>query len=157
LELAAIYGHLGLEQEARAALKTFNELRAKAGMIEPYTLQQIGLWGFKERKDVERWREGLRRAGLPSGREPVAAAEDLIYQTDKGPEVKGATTIDVVTAKALFDRGVTFVDVRDKSDFARGYIPGSVNLEAYSAFSKIDLSKIIRKDDEVVIYCYGKT
>jgi hypothetical protein len=33
----------------------------------------------------------------------------------------------------------------------------AVNLESYSVFSKIELSKIVRKDDEVVIYCGGKT
>ena len=30
-------------------------------------------------------------------------------------EIKGATTIDVVTAKALHDRAVAFVDVGDSS------------------------------------------
>jgi hypothetical protein len=138
-------------------LKTFNELRAKAGMSDPVTLQSIVIWGFKEQKDIERWREGLRRAGVPPGREPVAAAEDLIYHTEKGPEVKGATTVDVATAKALFDRGVPFVDVRGNSPWAKGYIPGAVHLEPYSVFSKIELSKIVKKDDEVVIHCSDNT
>ncbi|UCD82748.1 MAG: tetratricopeptide repeat protein [Desulfobacterales bacterium] len=156
-EIAGIYGQLGREVEAKSALKTFNELRARAGMSDPYTLQTIGVWGFKEQEDVERWREGLRRAGVPPGREPVAPAEDLIYQTEQGPEVKGATTIDVATAKALFDRGVPFVDVRRASQWAKGHIPGAVNLEFYGVFSKIELSKIARKEDEVVIHCSDYT
>jgi adenylate cyclase len=156
-EIAGTYGQLGREEEARSALKTFNELRAKAGMSDPYTLQSIVVWGFKEQKDIERWREGLRRAGVPPGREPVAAAEDLIYQTEEGPEVKGATTVDVATAKALFDRGVPFVDVRGNSPWAKGHIPGAVHLEPYSVFSKIELSKIVKKDDEVVIHCSDNT
>ena len=156
-EIAGTYGQLGREEEARSALKTFNELRAKAGMSDPVTLQSIVVWGFKEQKDIERWREGLRRAGVPPGREPVAAAEDLIYHTEKGPEVKGATTVDVTTAKALFDRGVPFVDVRGNSPWAKGYIPGAVHLEPYSVFSKIELAKIVKKDDEVVIHCSDNT
>jgi len=145
IEIAGTYGQLGREAEARSALKTFNELRAKAGMNEPLTVQSIVVWGFKEQKDIERWRTGLRRAGVPPGREPVAAAKDLIYQTEKGPEVKGATTVDVTTAKALFDRGVPFVDVQGDSYWAEGHIPGAVNLDPYKVFNKIELSKIVRK------------
>jgi TolB-like protein/class 3 adenylate cyclase/Flp pilus assembly protein TadD len=151
-EIAGTYGQLGREAEARSALKTFNELRAKAGMNE-----SIVGWGFKEQKDIERWRTGLRRAGLPLGRKPVAAAEDLIYQTEKGPEVKGATTVDVATAKALFDRGVPFVDVQKDRYWAEGHIPGAVSLDPYKVFNKIELSKIVRKDKEVVIYCHSRT
>jgi tetratricopeptide (TPR) repeat protein len=161
LELAATYGQLGREQEAKSALKTFSELRAKADPNHTFMMQVIGLWGFKEQKDVERWHEGLRRAGVPPGREPGAHySENLIYQTEEGPEVKGATTIDVATAKALFDRGVPFVDVRIEPRWAKGHIPGAVNLyhlDFTSIFSKIELSKIVSKDDEVVIYCSGRT
>jgi TolB-like protein/Flp pilus assembly protein TadD len=156
-EIAGTYGQLGREAEARSALKTFNELRAKAGMNEPLTVQSIVGWGFKEQKDIERWRTGLRRAGVPLGRKPVAAAEDLIYQTEKGPEVKGATTVDVATAKALFDRGVPFVDVQKDRYWAEGHIPGAVSLDPYKVFNKIELSKIVRKDKEVVIYCHSRT
>jgi tetratricopeptide (TPR) repeat protein len=157
LQIAGTYGQLGREAEAKSALKTFNELRAKAGKSDPFTLQMLISWKFKEQKDSERWREGLRRAGMPPGHEPVAAAENLIYQTEQGPEVKGATTVDVATAKALFDRGVPFVDARDDSRWAEGHIPGAENLEAYSVFSKIKLSRIVRTDQEVVIYCEGRT
>ena len=157
LLLAGTYGQLGREEEARSALETFNELRAKAGKSDPVTLQGLISWKFKEQKDRERWREGLRRAGMPPGREPVAAAEKLIYQTGEGPEVKGATTVDVAAAKALFDRGVPFVDVRDDSYWADGHIPGAVQLHPSRAFSQIELSRIVRKDDEVVLYCGGPT
>ena len=126
-------------------------------MNEPYTLQSIVLWGFKEQKDMERWRTGLRRAGVQPGHEPVAAAEDLIYQTEKGPEVKGATTVDVATAKELFDHGVPFVDVQGDSYWAEGHIPGAVSLDPYKVFNKIELSKIVRKDEDVVIYCSSRT
>jgi hypothetical protein len=78
---------------------------------------------------------------------------DLISQTEEGPEVKGATTVDVVTAKALFDRGVKFVDVRTESSWKMWHIPGAVNLQADTVFSEAELSKIVSKDQDVVIYC----
>jgi tetratricopeptide (TPR) repeat protein len=110
LFLAATYGHLGRQQEAKSAIDTFNEVRAKAGWSRLLNLQSINLgWGFKERTDLERLREGLRKAGVPPGPDPVAAAADLISRTEEGLyEVEGATTVDVTTAKALFDRGVPF-------------------------------------------------
>jgi adenylate cyclase len=63
--LAATYGHLGREQEAKSAIKTFNERMAKAGLRFIQSLQWIDTFPFKERKDIELLREGLRIAGVP--------------------------------------------------------------------------------------------
>jgi adenylate cyclase len=63
--LAAVYGHLGREQDAKSAIETFDERMAKAGASLIISLQWIDLWPFKERKDIERLREGLRIAGVP--------------------------------------------------------------------------------------------
>lgn len=71
-------------------------------------------------------------------------------------EVEGATTVDVITAKALFDRGVPFVDVRGSSYYA-GHIPGAVHLNRVGSFTEARLGKIVTKDQEVVIYCGGPT
>jgi tetratricopeptide (TPR) repeat protein len=126
LFLAATYGHLGRQQEAKSAIDTFNEVRAKAGWSRLLNLQSINLgWGFKERTDLERLREGLRN--------------------------------DVTTAKALFDRGVPFVDVRDEPSWEMGHIRGAVNLDFRSVFSEVELSKIVSKDQDVVFYCSGST
>ena len=81
--------------------------------------------------------------------------ESLIYQTKEGREVKGATTIDAATAKALFDRGVPFVDVRFNSDFKKWHIPGAIHLHPSFAFDEGALAKIVSKEEEVVIYCAG--
>ena len=77
---------------------------------------------------------------------------DLISGTVYSFEVKGATTIDVATAKALFDQGVPFVDARGPNRWAEGHIPGAVNLPF---ISEADLSKIASKDQEVVFYGSG--
>ncbi len=158
LFLAAAYGQLGREQEAKSAVETFNGLRAKSGWSNLYTLQQVGVFAFKEQTDIERLREGLRQAGVPHGSDPVADAENLISRTKEGLwEVKGATTVDVVTAKALFDRGVPFIDVRPDVSWEKSHIRGAVHLEIINVFSEVELSKIVRKDDDVVIYCSGPT
>ncbi|HEA66620.1 MAG TPA: rhodanese-like domain-containing protein [Desulfobacterales bacterium] len=64
---------------------------------------------------------------------------------------------DVTTAKALFDRGVPFVDVRNEWLWKMDHIPGAVNLPESSVLSKTELSKMVSKDQDVVIYCSGST
>jgi TolB-like protein/class 3 adenylate cyclase len=63
--LAATYGHLGREQQAKSAIKMFNERMTKTGLSTILSLQWIDAFPFKERKDIERLREGLRIAGVP--------------------------------------------------------------------------------------------
>ena len=79
---------------------------------------------------------------------------DLVSKTEGKYEVKGATTLDVATAKALFDRGVQFVDVRFEENWKMGHIPSAVNLFADTDFKEAELSKIVSKDQDVVIYCF---
>jgi TolB-like protein len=74
--LAAVYGHLGREQEAKSAIKTFNERMIKAGANLTISLQWIDLWPFKARKDIELLREGLRNAGVPE--HPPAQPTDTV-------------------------------------------------------------------------------
>ena len=63
--LAATYGHLGREQEAKSAIKMFNERMTEAGLSTILSLQWLDAFPFKERKDIELLREGLRIAGVP--------------------------------------------------------------------------------------------
>jgi tetratricopeptide (TPR) repeat protein len=77
--LAAAYGQLGREEEAKSAIATFNKLREQVGQ-RPYTLAYIDDWWFKDLVARERLREGLRKAGLPEGKAaprvaPLTAAE----------------------------------------------------------------------------------
>ncbi len=46
-----------------------------------------------------------------------------VVQADSPTEVEGATTVDVTTAKAIFDRGVPFVDVRSARAYYDGHPP----------------------------------
>ena len=76
-------------------------------------------------------------------------------RADSPTEIAGATTIDVATAKTLFDKGVTFVDVRGSS-YVFGHVPGAVHFEHYAwSSAEATLTKKINKDQEVVFYCGG--
>ena len=77
-----------------------------------------------------------------------------VVQAQSPTEVEGATTIDVVTAKTLFDRGVPFVDVRGVTFYA-GQIPRAVHLSWEGEFTEAKLGEVATKDQEVVIYCGG--
>ena len=69
--------------------------------------------------------------------------------------VAGATTVDAAKAKALFDKGVAFVDVRSDKDWDAGRIPGAAHIELKKVYNADELGKEVGKDDEVVIYCNG--
>lgn len=76
-----------------------------------------------------------------------------VAQADSPTEVEGVTTVDVATAKALFDRGVPFLDVRSSNRYDAGHIPGAANLS--TALTESELAEVAGKDQEVVIYCGG--
>ncbi len=69
--------------------------------------------------------------------------------------VEGATTVQAAMAKTLFDRGVTFVDVRDDDQFEASHIPGAAHLNLFTIFNEANLLKVAAKDQEIVIYCAG--
>ncbi|GMR08930.1 MAG: hypothetical protein BMS9Abin26_1940 [Gammaproteobacteria bacterium] len=69
--------------------------------------------------------------------------------------IDGATTVNASKAKALFDKGITFVDVRKDKDWDAGRIPDAVHIDLKNGYSDESLSKAVKKDQEVVIYCNG--
>ncbi len=72
-------------------------------------------------------------------------------------EVRGATTVDAIAAKALYDRGVPFIDVQNRSRWDNdGHVNGAVWLGTTSP-RESDLSAIADKGAELVFYCTGFT
>lgn len=69
--------------------------------------------------------------------------------------VAGAKTINAAEAKALFDKGALFVDVRSNKDWAAGRIPDAVHIELKKIFSEATLGKEAKKAESVVFYCNG--
>jgi len=82
---------------------------------------------------------------------PMSQAGDKV-----SPEtVNGATTVDAVKAKSLFDKGVIFLDVRKDKDWAAGRVPDAIHIELKKKLNADSMSKQIKKDQQVVIYCNG--
>ena len=66
LLLAAAYGHLGREEEARQALARFNDLRInRSEKAKEFTLADLQYWSIKNEAGLNRLREGMRKAGVP--------------------------------------------------------------------------------------------
>ncbi|MGV6827140.1 MAG: rhodanese-like domain-containing protein [bacterium] len=83
----------------------------------------------------------------------VVASETSEYQSPQN--VAGATTVDVQQAKQLFDKGVTFIDVRNPRLFQRKHIPNAHHLDLKEGFSEKALLDIISKEQPMVVYCSG--
>ncbi len=160
--LTAALGHLGDTQQAQSTYSELNDLRKKrqalfeqkatgvqAGidslLIGPYTLKDVDFWPFARSADRERLRHGLELAGVPaesgSSQSPIS--------------VDGATTVDAVAAKRLFDEGVVFVDVRSLEIWKLGHVPEAMLLDLKTDFTEDELVAVVAKDQSVVIYCEG--
>jgi len=50
--------------------------------------------------------------------------------------IEGATVVDTAKAKALFDDGALFVDVRSNKDWGAGRIPDAVHIELKKVYSE---------------------
>lgn len=82
------------------------------------------------------------------------AADEFIVSAS--PEtVAGAKTVSNTEAKALFDKGVLFVDVRSAKGFKKGRIPDALFLDLKKGFSKESLSAEAGLSDPIAIYCQG--
>ena len=71
--------------------------------------------------------------------------------------VDGAKTVNAAEAKALFDKGVIFLDVRKDKDWNAGRIPDAIHLDIKKTLNEASMGKEIKKADEVVIYCNGES
>lgn len=87
----------------------------------------------------------------------LSSAQAASEMSDKpSPEsVEGAATVDVAGAKALFDQGALFVDVRTAKGFEAGRIPDAVLLDLKKNFTKESLGAEAQAADPIVIYCNG--
>jgi rhodanese-related sulfurtransferase len=153
--LAAALGQLGRKDKALLTIDALDRLGDEHHEIQegvdvllfgPYTLEDVDLWTFNVADDRERLREGLRLAGLPESGEDTEVSASFI---------PGATSIDVVEARQLYDRGVTFIDTRPEGDWNTGHVAGAVLLELEKMFTEEAFSKQIGRAEEAVIYCQG--
>lgn len=69
--------------------------------------------------------------------------------------VAGSTLVSSEEAKALFDSGAAFIDVRKDSDYEAGRVPGAIHLNLKTLYSPDTLADEVDKDEDIVIYCNG--
>ena len=69
--------------------------------------------------------------------------------------VEGAVTTSLQHAKALFDEGLAFIDVRNIRLYTRKHIPGAHHLDLKKGFNETSLNNLVNKDQPFVIYCSG--
>ena len=80
---------------------------------------------------------------------PVSAE----YQSPES--VDGALTTTAEQAKALYDQGVPFIDVRNPRFYTRKHIPGAHHLDFKHVFTEQSLSALVDREQPLVIYCSG--
>ncbi len=67
--------------------------------------------------------------------------------------IKGANTVDAFQALRLFERGATFIDVRETQEFQLGHIRSAVNLDLKRDFNDLYLIETLDRNIPIVIYC----
>ncbi len=79
------------------------------------------------------------------------------FAEDAPMSVSGSELATPAQAKALFDKGSAFLDVRDDAAWNQGRIPGAVHLDVkMPAFTKEAIAAAgVAADKDVVIYCNG--
>ena len=87
----------------------------------------------------------------------VGAAPAVAKNTDyRSPEhVAGATTVTLDEAKALYDQGVIFIDVRSPRLHNRRHITGTRHLDLKHVYNEATLAAVAGRDEPIVIYCSG--
>ncbi len=164
VSLAVAYGFLEHLKDARAAVDNYQKLQLEHGYSTPLTVQETDKWWYGDMFDYdqtykERLLEGLRRAGVPEGATPLEENSDYRPLMSRDAEilsVKGVPTIDVESAKEMWERGATFVDVRDRIAFDGGHIPGSLHFDLHVDFTRDRLAELVGQNDPVVISCWGE-
>ena len=167
--LAATYGHLGRIKDADDIIETANLLRARQGKGElniEKKLSRSASAGVMDEFDFPRFGVKQAQERIRSGLIEIPALKWQTLVTPRGfpgnfwYEIKGATEIDVATAKSLHDKGVVFIDMSTENVWQEGHIPGAFNLRAgrdnedpsKKRFKEVMLKDIVDKNEEVVLY-----
>ena len=83
----------------------------------------------------------------------VSYAANRDYRSPE--QVEGTITTSLQEAKALFDKGHVFIDVRNPRLYAKNHIPGAFHLDLKNAFNEPAVTAIAKKNQAIVIYCSG--
>ena len=168
--LASSYGHLGRIDAADDVIETANDLRDMMGLgelsirsseifaVEPSITYELKLARFGSKAVQNHLRSGLTVIPALKWQYLVTAHRTLGPGND-WYEVEGATQIDFPTAKALYDKGVVFIDSSEEKVWNAGHIPGAVHIPFWRTgdpsrerFRRTTLREVAGYDDEIVLY-----
>ncbi len=172
--LGATFGHLGRIEDGEATIEAANDLRNRVGLgalsLERKTSDgytpfrgeiDFALFGNKAARN--RLRAGLAKIPAMTWHYRVIthlAGENTWY------EIKGATVLDLATAKSFHDRGVLFLDVSNEDVWLEAHVPGAIHLPnspihrnkqnpTKPRLKETTLREVVKKDEEVVLYWYS--
>jgi tetratricopeptide (TPR) repeat protein len=169
--MASCYGHLGRMREAEDTIEATNELRATLTGLGALSLERVtstSFSAFTGEIDFPSFGTNSAQARLRVGLSKIPALTWQYLVTyhirlgagETWAEIKGATKIDLATAKSFHDRGVIFIVLDNEAEavWKNGRVPGAVNLPLFEnkpggqRFRETTLSEVLEKTDEVVIY-----
>lgn len=79
----------------------------------------------------------------------------LVWRVDAAEaplEVKGATTVNAIQARQLYEFGVLFIDVRPAREWSWGHVHGALHLDLHGRFADLAESAWPRSMP-IVLYC----
>jgi rhodanese-related sulfurtransferase len=76
-----------------------------------------------------------------------------LSQAEQIEGIKGAKTIDAHQAQTLFEKGATFIDVREKFEYQLGHIRSAVHLDLKRDFNDLYLIETLDRNIPIIIYC----
>ena len=170
--LASAYGHLGQMAKADETIEAVNDVRFEQGLGE-LSLRDHSAFPYRvvDRKNTqfdfgrfgqaqERVRAGLVDIPALTWQYRITWRRGFGESESISLEVEGASEVDIVHAKALYDRGAVFIDASSPESFKEQHIGGSINLPYYRSpdparpyFTRETLMAIADKSQEIVLFC----
>ena len=77
-----------------------------------------------------------------------------LVQAEAPDDIQGATTINVLDAYALHNKGAIFIDVRDRESWETGHVEGALHLDfTANEFIALYSNDALDRSTPVVFYC----
>lgn len=132
-------------------LQTMDTLPVVDTGLTPEEIERQRIDSIK--KEQQRIRDSIAKATQDSIKAAQEAAKNNASNTAQSGDVKGVTTTQA--KKILDQKGAVFIDARRSDQFAKGHIPGALNIFAYEFPDHIGDVAPIPKNKLIVVYCDG--
>ncbi len=168
---AAALALLGRIEEADDAIEAVNGIRHRAGRGGELSLRstsQFAYSDFNAEVDFPAYGGQEMRALLRKGLADIPLLKwQYLVAVKRTPgslepatfEVEGAPLLGLAEAKALYDRGVIFIDTSSREFWRESHVKGAVHLpykrsddQTAPRLDRHSLREVAGKDDEIVVY-----